>query len=110
MAGVQVLCGQTSKAARQPSESDQIFNPGSEKFNFKYEILNIYFARMVLIVQGKSYLTQFYCQQQIRTIFQDKHRTVVLWKADDQSMFGKLVFQGYINLTTQQNDFDKKNK
>ena len=38
MAGVQVLCGQTSKAASQPSESDQIFNPGSEKFNFKYEI------------------------------------------------------------------------
>ena len=38
MAGDQVLCGPTSLAARQPSESDQIVNPGSEKFNFKYEI------------------------------------------------------------------------
>ena len=25
-------------------------------------------------------------------------------------MFGKLVFQGYLNLTTQKNDFDKKKK
>ena len=38
MAGVQVLCGQTSLAARQLSKSDQILNPGLEIFHFKCEI------------------------------------------------------------------------
>ena len=38
MAGVLVLYGQTFYAVRQQSKSDQILNPGSEKFNFKCEI------------------------------------------------------------------------
>ena len=38
MASVRVFTGQTSLAARQPSKSDQILNPGLEIFHFKCEI------------------------------------------------------------------------